>query len=544
MPRVVIGGDSGSGTESDCLKLAENAFKKNNYSVVNTGVGPNLEGRIRSVGTLASEDVLVFFVNGAGICTPISFYDAFASKVKKIYFAYPLNGNSSTTPNGLKNKFSKGNGGEVEWSSYHANFLKKRGMSGHTSVHDFFNNSSISPKMGYVCGEKSCGKLAEKIIDDLKGSHSGSDESTTQETDQKSGLLSGEYTFQELISEICNGIDLLFLCKRNTVVVTDVETLYSEAQYLRKKGISKSEDINLWQLEDGSYELNVDQYGFYNTVNVVYKNGVWKEQFSDLVDIYGEVSITYTHKNFTKEQAKQQAKTYLAAHLREFNMEINASILHDGSIDIGDIVTLENPLTLRDSRKNNSELLFVKGLGVSWEGDTPITCDLELQYAPESPESPEIPTTGTTGYKTQGETDKDCWDKWWEFAYKSVWSWGYNVSDPSDPKACYNYYKNKKGTKKWDCFSSSSFLYYVLNFLCKVPTRVVVAHSDSSNSGTHRCVQCKIDNKWEFPSEYDNMGNGLKVSDPMRSGKYKVFRKEPSDLNNPKSYPNRISGLI
>lgn len=218
-----------------------------------------------------------------------------------------------------------------------------------------------------------------------------------------SPLLQGEMTFEELVGEICNGIDLMFLCKRSTVVVTDFSTIFAEAEYLRKNHYSAiaDEDIHFWQLEEDSYELNVNNHAFYNTVYVNYKNGTVKEQFYDLARIYGEVSITYNDKKVDKTTAQMKAKSYLAAHLRDFELTVEASMLAEGNIDIGDIVTLDNPHTQPNQTKSAQgglpEYLFVKGINTNWEGDGYITSDLELQFSPTSPSKKEVPTAGTWG---------------------------------------------------------------------------------------------------------------------------------------------------
>lgn len=218
-----------------------------------------------------------------------------------------------------------------------------------------------------------------------------------------SPLLQGEMTFEELVGEICQGIDLMFLCKRSTVVVTDFSTIYAEAQYLRENNYSSisDEDIHLWQLEEDSYELNVNHHAFYNTVYVKYKNGTVKETFYDLAKIYGEVSITYEDPGIDKTTARMKAKSYLAAHLRDFELTIEASILSEPNIDIGDIVTLNNPKTNQNDVKKSlgmdSDYLFVKGINTSWEGDSYIQSDIELQFSPASPSKKEVPTAGTYG---------------------------------------------------------------------------------------------------------------------------------------------------
>ena len=225
----------------------------------------------------------------------------------------------------------------------------------------------------------------------------------TGPTGPVSPLLEGDMTFEELIGEICNGIDLCFIVKRSTVVVTDYESLYAEAKYLRDNHHSavQDEDIGLWQLEDGTYELDVAEYGFYNTVIVKYKNGEVKESYDDLVRVYSEVPITYDEPEIDKSTAVMKAKAYLAAHVRDFEMTVKATLLHDGNVDIGDIVTIENPMTMRDAYRKETEgrdpeYFFVTGNSVSWEGEGPIINDIELRYGAKSPNKKEVPESGAS----------------------------------------------------------------------------------------------------------------------------------------------------
>ena len=235
------------------------------------------------------------------------------------------------------------------------------------------------------------------------GSADGGTGDGSGQSSQTSPLLEGSMTFEELVGDICKGVDLIFAVKRSTVVVTDYEGIYAEAKYLREKNhpVAKSEDIALWQLEDGTYDLEVSEYGFYNTVKVYYKDGVVVESYEDLVRVYGEVHIDYHEKKIDKRTAQMKAKAYLAAHVRDFEMATKANILWDGEIDIGDIVTLENPMTMRDKyrvekEKRDPEYFFVMGKSVEWDGDSFITGSLELRYGAASPEGKEVPETGAS----------------------------------------------------------------------------------------------------------------------------------------------------
>ena len=248
------------------------------------------------------------------------------------------------------------------------------------------------------------------------GSGSGSDSGSSSTSGATSPLLEGSMTFEELIGEICNGIDLIFVCKRSTVVVSDYSSIYAEAKYLRDNYNSsvEAEDIALWQLEDGTYELEVSEYGFYNTVKVHYKNGVVTESYEDLVRVFGEVTKHYYEKKIDKTTAIMKAKAYLAAHVRDFDMSVKANLLHDADIDIGDIVTLENPMTMRDQyrkdkEKRDPEYFFVMGNSISWDGNGPILNSIELRYGAKSPNKKEVPEVGASysGSSSSDNSDID-----------------------------------------------------------------------------------------------------------------------------------------
>ena len=245
------------------------------------------------------------------------------------------------------------------------------------------------------------------------GSSGSSGTGSSTASSDVSPLLQGEMTFEELVGDLCNGIDLLFLTKKSVVVVDDFSSIYAQAKYFRdkKSDIIKEEDIKLWQLEEDSYELEINQHGFYNTVYVKYKNGTVKESYDDFVRVYGEIPITYKDPKVNKTTAQMKAKAYLAAHIRDFGMTVNANILDNGDIDIGDIVTLENPKTLTNqikvSKKLDPEYLFVNGINRTWEGDGYISNGIELRFAPTSPKNAEVPTSGTATGKDTSSNNKN-----------------------------------------------------------------------------------------------------------------------------------------
>lgn len=347
---------------------------------------------------------------------------------------------------------------------------------------------------------------------------SGDSESTSGAT---SPLLSGDMTFEELIGEICDGLDLIFAVKRSTVVITDYENLYAEAKYLRDKHHKsvKAEDMSLWQLEDGSYELDIAEYGFYNTVKVKYKNGVVKESYDDLVRVYGEVAVEYKEPDLDKSSAIMKAKAYLAAHVRDFDMTVKATVLHDGDIDIGDIVTIDNPMTLRDEYRKETEhrdpeYFFVTANSVSWDGDSYIENDIEMRYGAESPQKKEVPETGSSGYSSGSSSSSGGGNV--ESAIKEV---GKMAGKISYSGACQTHdCVKQQGTG--DCFGMSDFI------ACELISRNVPARIRGYPTyvSEHRTVQYKdSDGQWKnFPyREYGcdqrfNDTSGVNHSHPVK----------------------------
>lgn len=406
MTDYVVGIDRGSGhNDSKILGDIVSAVKKcSGGSVTSLGVGPSV---VQNYGLTsgAKGKVGIYITNGVGIATPNDLAQSYYH-YDHVIFAWPQYiDNQWMSDENIKNHVIKG---EWDW-----NRASSWNVGGQTAAQWFSANS----KVDLVAGT-SAEDIAQRICSGTYVTAEGNPGSATAGggatgngtggQSNTSPLLSGDMTFEELVGEICKGIDVQFLCKRSTVVVSDFSTIFAEAMYLRDKYNSSvsDEDIKLWQLEEDSYELNVAHHAFYNTVKVVYKNGTVKESFSDLVRIYGEVAITYKEKTLDKTTAQMKAKAYLAAHLRDFELSVQATILSEPNIDIGDIVTLDNPLSMQNATKTAEgglpEYLFVKGVRTEWEGDSPITTDLELQFAPTSPERREVPTAGLASNNQSG----------------------------------------------------------------------------------------------------------------------------------------------
>ena len=198
----------------------------------------------------------------------------------------------------------------------------------------------------------------------------------------------GEKTYEDVIHSIASAIDAHFYFVDTTVCFVSFNALFAmnKTASIQKAIMPR---IEFWQLEDGSLELDVSQYGFYNTVEIHYKDGTLTRAYDDLVRIYGEVKISYDEPELSYDGAMLKSQAYLSAHIRDFGMEIKASILYSGKILPSTFIKLKNPLTMSEN------LFYVYGISVSWDADgSTIIGDLDLRYGPENPDDPEVPEVG------------------------------------------------------------------------------------------------------------------------------------------------------
>lgn len=392
MTDYAVGIDYGSGQDTKTLNDICNYLKQcSGGNVVSLGIGPS---RVQNYGlTSASKGKTAIYIsNGVGLDTPQDFVAGIGRyyHYDKCIFVWPQwIGNKYMTDESIQNhKIPR----EHDFTSV------QFGVAGQTAAQYFPQAKNVELVAG-----PDAKTIANKICSGNYVGTSGNSSSSSsngQEASNTSPLLTGDMTFEELVGEVCNGIDLLFLVKKSTVVVTDFETIFAEAKYLRDNNsdIVKGENVKLWQIEEDSFELEVNQHGFYNTVYVEYKDGTVKESYDEFVRVYGEVPITYHDVSVDKTTAIMKAKAYLAAHVRDLEMSVNATILSEPDIDIGDMVTIENPKTLTNAVKTaqggDPEFLFVNGLSTNWDGEGYIDSDLECKFAPVSPEKKEVPTSG------------------------------------------------------------------------------------------------------------------------------------------------------
>lgn len=119
--------------------------------------------------------------------------------------------------------------------------------------------------------------------------------------------------------------------------------------------------------------------------------------------------------------------------------------------------------------------------------------------------------------------------KIWDIASTFVYGgWGSGHS----PTKAWEHMGEKTGSSA-DCWDCTAWLYYVLNFKCKIPTR------DCYTPG-HHCVQVKQNGEWVYPDEYDRLTMRLRRNSTMRAGGGSVYREAPSNLNDPSTIPSPI----
>ena len=209
--------------------------------------------------------------------------------------------------------------------------------------------------------------------------------------DLKDYLIKGysadsESTFEDVLHNIASAIDAHFFIVDTTVCFMSFNALIANSSMVQK---AVTPTIDFWQLQDGSYDLNINQYGYYNTVIIHYKNGTLEKSYDDLVRVFGKISIEYKEPKLDYYGAQLKAQAYLSAHIRDFGMELKATMLHSGKYTVSNFVKLKNPLTMSEG------LFYIYGTSIQWDasGQT-LICDLDLRFGPENPDAPEVPETG------------------------------------------------------------------------------------------------------------------------------------------------------
>lgn len=198
----------------------------------------------------------------------------------------------------------------------------------------------------------------------------------------------GDYTYEDVLTNIASAIDAHFFIVDTTVCFMSFNALLANSSIIQK---AVTPEIEPWQLQDGSYTLDLNQYGFYNTVEIKYKNGTITKSYDDLVRVFGVMKVKYNEPKLDYDAAMLKAQAYLSAHIRDFGMELKATILYSGKILPANFIKLINPLTMSEG------LFFIQGTSVQWSADNQtLIADLDLRFGPENPDGLEVPEAGTS----------------------------------------------------------------------------------------------------------------------------------------------------
>lgn len=199
----------------------------------------------------------------------------------------------------------------------------------------------------------------------------------------------GEHTYEDVLNNIATAIDAHFFIVGTKVIFVS----FSQLVGALNKNITGGEvpRITYDLLEEDSFELDINQYGYYNTVEIQYKNGTIKKCYDELVSIFGEIKITYKEPNLDRDTAETKAYAYLIAHVRDFGMEAHVTTLYSGDIIPGMFVYVDNPLFITENP------YFVHGAHISWSADNQtLIGDLDLRFGPENPDNLEVPEAGVS----------------------------------------------------------------------------------------------------------------------------------------------------
>lgn len=222
-------------------------------------------------------------------------------------------------------------------------------------------------------------------------SQSGGSSSTSNSNKEDDG--NDDLTYDDIIHSIASAIDAHYYIVDDVLYFISFNVLFAGGY--KETGFPDIPiTIDYWMQEDGTLDLDISQYGMYNTIVLYYKNGYVKVQNEDLVRIYGEVTKYYNDKSIESYYAARlKAQALLSAHIRDFGMEVKVSTLYTGKLHVGQYIRLKNPLTMTEN------LYYIYGLSISWDAkENTFKSDLSLRYGPENPDNPIIPETGTGGY--------------------------------------------------------------------------------------------------------------------------------------------------
>lgn len=369
------------------------------------------------------------------------------------------------------------NCGEQEGVTKAMSWVNKCPHCGGTNLN--FVYSGDNPEGRITCGDgvgrggcdadycSTCGK--ENIIGSTKRLTPCTGGTTGEEQEQPG-------TFEDEINKMCEDNDLIwYTTQYNECILLDYATMMEDIEKV-------AFTIKREHMEYPSFDMDVSQFGYANTVVVTYKNGKLEEVYEDLKQIFGRVPKHYNKPNLSKTEARKFAKSQLATLLRDFAMEIQLTVLHTHEIQPGCFVNVENPVT------HNKECYYVSGVNVSHSPTSTLKSSLTLLYAPKNPAVDSIPEIG--GPKDIGSVLQRIGSRAAQFKYQTGCS----------NAACLE--QNGWG----ECWAMSDWIYNQLT-AAGVRAKIVQYPATSYN---HRSVLYYSNGTWvDFPYRQYNISNNF-----------------------------------
>lgn len=332
------------------------------------------------------------------------------------------------------------------------------------------------------CGADFCGKCGNELSGPPKAKLSPCTSGAgTEEEEEKPG------TYEDEIKKMCEYNDLIFYTNQyNECVLIDYKGLMADIE-------THAFEIKNEYIEYPSFDIDVSQFGYANTVIVKYANGQVKESYEDLVKIFGEIPKIYEEPTLDQSAAKKLALNKLATLLRDFSMEVRLTVLHSGKIEPGSFAKVTNPIT------QNMEIYYVSGVNVSHSPDGTLKSSLTLLYAPKNPDATSIPEVA--GPTNIGDTITQIGRDASRFKF---------VLGSCSTAAC----MEKKGSG--DCWAMSDYLY---NRLTSAGIRAKIVQYKTSMSNNHESVLYYKGGSWiDFPYSESGIARGFRSTSGSRSG--------------------------
>lgn len=296
------------------------------------------------------------------------------------------------------------------------------------------------------------------------GPAGGGTTNTTDATAAAGAVQIPDQTFYGLIKQMIGAIDGMFIIANNMAFLLSFKQLYE----YRNKYEDYIVEIKPSDIIKDSIQKEWTTQGLYNTIELTYNGGIIQYQHDALVETYGQNVFYYDFPDDDEETAKAKAQSLLAAHIRDYSLDLYLKCLYNPNITPGCWVkipktytkisggistagyqrqqenkqnrqlrkgiNIENITTVVQEMENQTkrnvqtitteegeqydietvskdyEIYFVQGYKLRWTPNQSPTMHLHLKYGPDTPEDPVIATVSVGGVQSAagGGFGDDC----------------------------------------------------------------------------------------------------------------------------------------